>query len=155
MNVVISLYQNNIYLCLWCLGYPYIITRSAVLSIAPHTWPQLCHALLWLSRCILEVPTVDVEASDFLVSLCLVSMSRSVKSLGAGGQIAIILEFYLMNWQSNDSDMFVGVVALCYQHLVLITECHNYHKHSQSPFTNELVISVYVHKYSRISCIQN
>ena len=35
--------------------------------------------------------------------------------------------------------MFVGVVALCYQcHwcVVLITECHNSHKHSQSSLTN-------------------
>ena len=36
--------------------------------------------------------------------------------------------------------MFVGVVALRYQHhttcVVLITECHNSHKHSQSPLTN-------------------
>ena len=30
--------------------------------------------------------------------------------------------------------MFVGVVALCC--VVLITECHNFHKHSQSPLTN-------------------
>ena len=35
--------------------------------------------------------------------------------------------------------MFVGVVTLHYQHhmcyVVLITECHNSHKHSQSPLT--------------------
>ena len=39
--------------------------------------------------------------------------------------------------------MFVGVVALRYQHyatlccVVLITERHNSHKHSQSPLTNQ------------------
>ena len=35
--------------------------------------------------------------------------------------------------------LFVGVVALRYQHhtaLVLITECHNSYKHSQSPLIN-------------------
>ena len=35
--------------------------------------------------------------------------------------------------------MFVGVVAFRYQHhtcVVLITECHNSHKHSQSPLTS-------------------
>ena len=33
--------------------------------------------------------------------------------------------------------MFLGVVALRYQHHgVLITECHNSHKHSQSPLTS-------------------
>ena len=35
--------------------------------------------------------------------------------------------------------MFVGVVALCFQRLstrvALITECHNSHKHIQSPLT--------------------
>ena len=31
--------------------------------------------------------------------------------------------------------MFVGVVALC---VVLITECHNSNKHSQSPLTSKL-----------------
>ena len=42
--------------------------------------------------------------------------------------------------------MFVGVVALRYfktQNLccvVLITECHNSHKHSQSPLANSLVM---------------
>ena len=29
--------------------------------------------------------------------------------------------------------MFVGVVALRYQHHMFIIECHNSHKHSQSP----------------------
>ena len=33
--------------------------------------------------------------------------------------------------------MFVGVVTLSYQHnIVLITECHNSHKHSQSTLTS-------------------
>ena len=34
--------------------------------------------------------------------------------------------------------MFVGVATLRYQHMVLITECHNSHKNSQSPLTNNL-----------------
>ena len=35
--------------------------------------------------------------------------------------------------------MFAEVVALCYQHcVVLLTECHNFRKHNQSPVTNFL-----------------
>ena len=35
--------------------------------------------------------------------------------------------------------MFAGVVPLCYQHcVVLITECHNFRKHNESPVTNFL-----------------
>ena len=43
--------------------------------------------------------------------------------------------------------MFVGVVALRYQHhttqccVVLITKCHNFHKHSHSPLTTMLLES--------------
>ncbi|XP_067949973.1 kinetochore protein NDC80 homolog [Watersipora subatra] len=48
------------------LGYPFIITRSAVLSIAPHSWPQLCHALVWLTRGIAEVLNTHMEPPDFL-----------------------------------------------------------------------------------------
>ena len=44
--------------------------------------------------------------------------------------------------------MFVGVVVLRYKHhtthicVVLITECHNSHKHSQSPLTSDAAVSV-------------
>ena len=42
--------------------------------------------------------------------------------------------------------MFVGVVSLRYQHhtccVVLITECHNSHKHSQSPLTSKACMNI-------------
>ena len=42
--------------------------------------------------------------------------------------------------------MFVGIVALRYQlyttHGELITECHNFQKHSQSPLTNTIVLTI-------------
>ena len=43
--------------------------------------------------------------------------------------------------------MLVGVVALRYV-IVLITECHNSHKHSQSPLTTVCVDDIYLfHTY--------
>ena len=43
--------------------------------------------------------------------------------------------------------VFVGVVALHYQHymcyVVLITKCHNSHKHSQNPLTRKLYKLLY------------
>ena len=41
--------------------------------------------------------------------------------------------------------MFVRVVALCYQHHTM--ECHNSHKHSQSPSTIPSYILLYVSYY--------
>ena len=46
--------------------------------------------------------------------------------------------------------MFVGVVTLRYQHH--ITECHNSHKHSQSPFTSTSCTHVSLRLPSGMEC---
>ena len=38
-----------------------------------------------------------------------------------------------LRFSQRTLNMFVGVVALRYDHM--ISECHNFHKHSQSPLT--------------------
>ena len=48
--------------------------------------------------------------------------------------LTIVTEVSL-NTSQRTLTMFMGVVTLRYQHHVLITECHNFHKHNQSPLT--------------------
>ena len=53
-----------------------------------------------------------------------------------------------MNARQRTLAMFVGVVALCYQCVELIMECHNSHKHSQSLLTRVVRKPIYTfHKY--------
>lgn len=58
-------------------GYPYNITKSAVVSIAPHSWPLLLHALLWQTKAILEVMNFTCIESPDVVRLSI----RSLHSL--------------------------------------------------------------------------
>ena len=57
---------------------------------------------------------------------------------------------YLLSSSQRTLTMFVGVVALRY--VVLITECHNSHKHSQSPWTSQPIIKQTQHAKSKTSC---
>ena len=45
------------------------------------------------------------------------------------------------NTSKRSLTMFMGVVALCYQHHT-IAECHNFHKHNQSSLTTIINISM-------------
>ena len=53
---------------MFVIGYPHSIKKSAVLSIAPHSWPQLLHALVWLSRGLAEMDDYSCPDSEFNVS---------------------------------------------------------------------------------------
>lgn len=55
-------------LCWLIVGYPHTIKKSAILSIAPHSWPQLCHALVWLTRCLAEMDDYNTPTTEFSVS---------------------------------------------------------------------------------------
>lgn len=69
-------------LLLLVAGYPYAITKSAVASLAPHSWPQLCHALVWLARAVSAMPTVVLHEPKFMASIhCIGAIDSDVISL--------------------------------------------------------------------------
>jgi len=67
-------YEEDFVYIMKSIGYPYTINKSSVLSIAPHSWPSLCHALVILTRAIEEMPSAKFPDNQFIVSIYCISL---------------------------------------------------------------------------------
>ena len=123
---------KGLWLCLWeCgtfLSLPIECHNSHKLSQSFLTNAVVC--LHFISSALSRSNTVHTLACIYTDMACIYTCVACICTC-----MAYVCTFMACASQRTLT-MFVGVVALCYQHntrVVLIMECHNFHKHSQSP----------------------